>query len=81
MKAQVSKESQEKAKKMAREGLEKKIKELDMGKLDWKRYSNLREQVDEQISQLKSYLKDLKKRSEERVWLKNQTTGELGKYS
>jgi hypothetical protein len=66
MKAQVSAEAQEKARRMAKEGLEKKLKELEMGKLDWKRYSNLREQVDEQISQLKSYLRDLKKRSEER---------------
>ena len=62
---------------MAEEGLKKKLKELDMGMLDWKRYNNLRSQVDEQIVQLKSHLKDLKKRSEERVWLKNQSTGEL----
>ena len=62
---------------MAKEALEKKLKELDMGKLEWKRYNNLRTEVEEQISQLKSLLKDLKKRSEERVWLKNQTAGEL----
>lgn len=78
MKAQVSKEAQEKARKMAKEALKKKLNELEMGKLDWKRYTSLRNQVDEQISQLRSYLKDLKKRSEERIWLKNQMTGELG---
>ena len=62
---------------MAAEALDKKLKELDMGKLDWKRYEYLRNQVEEQIAQLKSYLKDLKKRSEEREWVKHQTTGEL----
>ena len=62
---------------MAEEGLKKKLKELDMGKLDWNRYNNRRSQVDEQITQLKSHLKALKKRSEERVWLKNQSMGEL----
>jgi hypothetical protein len=81
MKAQVSKESREKARRMADEALKKKLEELEMGKLDWKRYTNVRERVDEQICQLKSYLKDLKKRSEERVWLKNQTSGELGEKS
>lgn len=79
LKAQVSKEAQDKARAMAKEALKKKLEELEMGKLDWKRYSNLREQVDEQISQLKGYLRDMKKKSEERVWLKNQTSGELGK--
>ncbi|KAL7519873.1 hypothetical protein ACHAWX_004630, partial [Stephanocyclus meneghinianus] len=77
MKAQVSKEAQERAKKMAQDALKQKLDELNMGKLDWSRYTHLREQVDEQISQLKSYLRDLRKRSEERVWLKNQTSGEL----
>jgi hypothetical protein len=77
MKAQVSEESKRRAKEMAAEALDKKLKELDMGKLDWKRYEYLRNQVEEQIAQLKSYLKDLKKRSEEREWVKHQTTGEL----
>jgi len=77
MKAEVSEESKRRAKEMAAEALDKKLKELDMGKLDWKRYEYLRNQVDEPITQLKSYLKDLKKRSEEREWVKHQTTGEL----
>lgn len=77
MKAQVSEESKKRAKEMAAEALDKKLKELEMGKLDWKRYEYLRNQVGEQITQLRNYLKDLKKRSEEREWVKNQTTGEL----
>jgi hypothetical protein len=62
---------------MAAEELEKKLKELDLGILDWKRYNNLRAQVEEQISQLSSHLKDLKTRSVERIWMKKQTSGEL----
>lgn len=77
MKAEVSEEAKERARQMADEALAKKLKELDMGKLDWKRYNNLRSGVDEQITQLKSHLKDLQKRNEERIWLKNQTSGEL----
>ena len=60
LKAEVSEEAKARAREMADEALAKKLEELDMGKLDWKRYNNLRSQVDEQISQLKSYLKDLK---------------------
>ena len=59
MKAEVSEEATRRAREMAAEALEKKLKELGMGKLDWKRYNNLRAQVEEQISQLKSYLKGL----------------------
>jgi len=77
MKAQVSDEAKRRAKEIAKEALEKKLEELNMGKLDWKRYNNLRTQVEEQIVQLKSHLKYLERRSEERVWMKNQTTGEL----
>lgn len=77
MKREVSDEAKRRAREMADEALKKKLKELDMGELDWKRYNNLRIQVEEPILQLIGYLKDLKKRSEERVWLKNQMTGEL----
>lgn len=77
MKAEVSEEAKRRAQEMADEALKRKLEELEMGELDWERYNNLRENVDEQITQLNSHLKDLKKRSEERVWLKNQCTGEL----
>jgi len=77
MKSEVSEEAQRRAREMAEEALEKKLKDLDMGKLDWSRYNDLQTQVEDQIFQLKYHLKDLKKRSEERIWLKNQATGEL----
>lgn len=77
MKREVSEEARRRAKQMAEDALKEKLKELDMGKLDWDRYNNLRTQVEEPIVQLKSLLRDLKKRSEERIWLKNQTSGEL----
>ena len=77
MKAEVSEEQKSRMKEMAEDALEKKLKELDMGKLDWKRYNSVRSHVDTQIQHLRSYLKDLQRRNEERVWLKRQTDGEL----
>lgn len=77
MKQQVSEEAKERARQMAEEALTKKLKELDMGELDWQRYDSIRSEVDESINQLRSHLKDLKKRCEERIWLKNQSSGEL----
>jgi hypothetical protein len=77
MKAEVSEEAARRARIMAKEALEQKLKEIKMGNNDWKRYSNLRSQVEEQITQLKSHLREIKKRSEERVWMKKQSSGEL----
>lgn len=77
MKAEVSEEAQRRARQMAKEGLEQKLKELNMGELDWERYNHLHQQVEVQIQQLQVLLKDIKRRKEERVWLKRQSTGEL----
>jgi MoxR-like ATPase len=77
MKAQVSEESLRRAKEMGERALEEKLKELNMGKLDWERYDSLRQRVDIQIQQLQVLLKDIKRRKDERVWLRRQSTGEL----
>jgi hypothetical protein len=77
MKAEVSEEVKRKAREMAEEALKQKLQELNMGSRDWSRYNNLRENVDLQIHQLRSHLKDLQRRNEERVWIKHQTSGEL----
>eukprot|EP00529_Nitzschia_sp_RCC80_P007784 CAMPEP_0113506290 /NCGR_PEP_ID=MMETSP0014_2-20120614/35823_1 /TAXON_ID=2857 /ORGANISM="Nitzschia sp." /LENGTH=1267 /DNA_ID=CAMNT_0000401763 /DNA_START=433 /DNA_END=4237 /DNA_ORIENTATION=+ /assembly_acc=CAM_ASM_000159 len=77
MKAQVSEEAQKRAREMARDALAKKLEDLDMGELDWERYESLHEQVAVQVQQLEVMLKDIKRRKEERVWLKRQSTGEL----
>ena len=77
MKAQVSQEAQRQAREMAKAGLKKKLKELGMGKLDWDKYNELYQQVSGQIHQLQVLLKDLKRRKQERVWLRRQSTGEL----
>eukprot|EP00984_Skeletonema_dohrnii_P000052 scaffold13_cov78-Skeletonema_dohrnii-CCMP3373.AAC.1 len=72
MKAQVSEEAKRRAKEMANEALAKKLEELNMGKLDWERYNSARAEVEENIKDMKQYLKDLKKRKEERQWLHRQ---------
>jgi MoxR-like ATPase len=77
MKAEVSEEAQKRARQMAREGLEQKLKGLNMGELDWERYNHLQNQVAVEIQQLQVLLKDIKRRKQERVWLKRQSTGEL----
>jgi von Willebrand factor A domain-containing protein 8 len=77
MKAQVSEEAQRKARDMAAEALAKKLEDLNMGELDWERYNHLHQQVDVQIQQLQVAMKDIKRRKQERVWLKRQSTGEL----
>jgi len=48
-----------------------------MGELDWERYNHLQSQVAVQIQQLQVLLKDIKRRKQERIWLKRQSTGEL----
>eukprot|EP00977_Amphora_coffeiformis_P014936 scaffold4262_cov169-Amphora_coffeaeformis.AAC.5 len=77
MKAQVSEEAQKRAREMAKEALEHKLQELNMGKVEWDRYDQLYQQVSLQIQQLRVLLKDIKKRKQERVWLRRQSTGEL----
>lgn len=77
MKAQVSEEALQRAREMGEQALEEKLKELNMGKLDWERYDSLRQRVDVQIQQLQVHLKDVKRRKDERVWLRRQSTGEL----
>ena len=77
MKAQVSEEAKRQAREMANKALEKKLEELNMGQLDWERYNSVRAKVEENIKDMKRYLKDLKKRKEERQWLRRQTSGEL----
>ena len=77
MKAQVSEEAKHRAREMANDALEKKLEELNMEKLDWERYNSVRARVEENIKDMKRYLKDLKKRTEERQWLLQQTSGEL----
>ena len=77
MKAQVTEEAQRRARQMAEQALDEKLKDLDMGKLDWERYEGLRERVSVQIQQLEVLLKDIERRKEERVWLKRQSYGEL----
>lgn len=77
MKAQVSEEARRRQREMADEALAQKLKDLDMGELDWERYNHLHSQVDIQIQQLQVMLKDIKRRKQERVWLRRQSNGEL----
>lgn len=77
MKAQVSAEAKARARTMATEALDKKLTELKMGKVEWKRFDDLYQQVALQIQQLQVMLKSISRHKHERVWLHRQTSGEL----
>ncbi|KAI5120535.1 hypothetical protein M0805_004543 [Coniferiporia weirii] len=67
----------EKAREMARQELERRLKELNMSIGEAKEYSNLLAEVQEHIAELFDLLENLSAREEERVWVKRQTDGEL----
>lgn len=77
MKAQVSEEAHRKARQLARAGLQERLRELDMEEVEWERFNYIQERVSPQIQQLQVLLGDVRRRSEERSWMKRQLTGEL----
>ena len=76
-KAKVSKESRERAAQMAKEGLEKRLKEIKMGKHDYKTYKRYSERVQTQVGQIQDILEETSRRNSERIWLNNQGYGDL----
>jgi MoxR-like ATPase len=61
----------------ARESLETRLEEIGMEKGDARDYYDLLSNVKHQIVQLKLVLEGVKAKQKERVWIKNQTDGEL----
>jgi predicted nucleic acid-binding Zn-ribbon protein len=76
-KAAVSKESREAAAAMAREAFEKRLQEISMGKNDYQMYQQYLHNIALQVAQLKEILSDISSRGKERVWLRNQSQGNL----
>lgn len=77
MKNQVSQEAKEQAKRMAAEALANRLKEIAMGKTDYKTFINFKAKVDREIDQLRTVFDELSRRSKERVWLRHQSQGDL----
>ncbi|KAL9652459.1 hypothetical protein ABK040_000031 [Willaertia magna] len=69
----------ERAKKMANEAYQKRLQEIEMTNEEMNIYQSYKGNVLNQIEQLRKILNDLKWKDEddERIWMKNQTNGEL----
>ncbi|KAJ3011525.1 UNVERIFIED_CONTAM: hypothetical protein HDU68_001637, partial [Siphonaria sp. JEL0065] len=76
-KAQVPAHVLEAARKMGKEVLSKRLSEINMSAFEAEMYSQCYEAVKEDIQRLKIVLEGTKSKEKERVWVKNQTVGEL----
>eukprot|EP00428_Durinskia_dybowskii_P062357 CAMPEP_0170375242 /NCGR_PEP_ID=MMETSP0117_2-20130122/11058_1 /TAXON_ID=400756 /ORGANISM="Durinskia baltica, Strain CSIRO CS-38" /LENGTH=1559 /DNA_ID=CAMNT_0010630307 /DNA_START=124 /DNA_END=4803 /DNA_ORIENTATION=+ len=76
-KAAVSKESKEAAAAMGKAAFEKRLEEIAMGKTDYQVYQQYRQNIALQVTQLREILNDISSRGKERVWLRNQSQGNL----
>jgi hypothetical protein len=76
-KAAVSKESRDAAAAMAKKAFEARLDEIAMGKNDYQLYQMYRNTIAPQVAQLKEILADISSRGKERVWLRNQSQGNL----
>jgi hypothetical protein len=74
---QISAEAKARAAAMGKEAFEKRMKDIKMGKQEFENYEYIRNKVQQQANQLRQILEELNVRSQERIWMKNQTHGEL----
>jgi len=74
---EISAEAKARAAAMGKEAFEKRMKDIKMGKQEFENYEYIRNKVQQQANQLRQMLEELNVRSQERIWLKNQTHGEL----
>eukprot|EP01059_Diplonema_ambulator_P006574 TRINITY_DN16228_c0_g1_i1.p1 TRINITY_DN16228_c0_g1~~TRINITY_DN16228_c0_g1_i1.p1 ORF type:complete len:1840 (+),score=308.42 TRINITY_DN16228_c0_g1_i1:488-5521(+) len=75
-KKNVSKEAAAAAKKMGKEALAKRLKEIEMGDEDYQLYKNLLSAIEPEITNLRGILRRVEAASRERVWLRG-TEGEI----
>eukprot|EP01062_Namystynia_karyoxenos_P030185 TRINITY_DN22568_c0_g1_i1.p1 TRINITY_DN22568_c0_g1~~TRINITY_DN22568_c0_g1_i1.p1 ORF type:complete len:1930 (+),score=635.49 TRINITY_DN22568_c0_g1_i1:92-5881(+) len=75
-KKNISKEALEAARKMGREALAKRLKEIEMGHGEFEVYRSLLNDVEQEVGALRGVLRGLEAAQKERVWLKG-TEGEL----
>ena len=76
-KAKVSDESQKKANEMAKAAFRKKLEEIGMGENDYENFKRFSSAVQTQVEQTKDLLDEVCRRGRERVWLRNQSGGDL----
>ncbi|KAF4675664.1 von Willebrand factor A domain-containing protein 8 [Perkinsus chesapeaki] len=76
VKASISPEAAEAARKMGQEALRKRLEEIKMSSADWQRYTQLMNGVGDEIQQLRRVLHNSDSRLRERKWLAG-SEGEL----
>ena len=76
-KRNVPEEVRQRAGEMAREALANRLDAINMSTHQSEVYERIRSGVDREIHQLRSVLEAAQMRENERIWLKNQTSGEL----
>ena len=62
---------------MAKEGLRRKLEEIQMSSYDFNLYQKYKGSVEKEIQQLIAIIKSLKAKEKERVWLKREATGDI----
>ncbi|KXS21233.1 hypothetical protein M427DRAFT_65996 [Gonapodya prolifera JEL478] len=77
LKNQVSDEIRSAALDNARDGLMKRLQEINMSGQEAAQYKDLYDSVRNEVQQLRVVLEGVEAKQRERVWLKNQTEGEL----
>lgn len=77
MKRQVSDAAKAEAKRIASEALAKRLSDISMGRSDYETYLRFKSRVAKEIDQLRNVFEELARRSTERVWLRNQSHGDL----
>ena len=76
-KAEVPEHVLKAAREMAKEALRKRLEEIGMSEHDVELYRRYYDRVGRQVRQLRVILEGVQAKTKERVWLKNQTGGEL----
>jgi von Willebrand factor A domain-containing protein 8 len=76
-KASISEEAANIARKMAKEALDERLREIQMSNSDWKFYNQFLDRIGNDVSILKDMLGSLDLRHQERGWIKRQSHGEL----
>eukprot|EP00945_MAST-04E_sp_MAST-4E-sp1_P008696 g8696.t1 len=76
-KAKVSEESRAAAAEMAKEAFEERLEKIKMGQNDYAIYQKYSDNVKLQVEQLKDLLEEICRRGKERIWIRNQSGGEL----
>ena len=76
-KTQVSEEARTEARRMAEEGLKKRLAEINMSEQEWDMYRRFVDPIKDDIVRLKSVLNQVNNKNVEKGWIRRQKHGEL----